>query len=135
MEAQEIEVHPATGHTADGVAYRLPWLAALVCGDYLSPVEIPMLSATGSVDAYLETLERLRPLVAQSETVIPGHGQPQAREATLRVLDEDVAYLEALAGAGQDRDAAEGVTLPEGRRTGTQRQVHAENVARLLARL
>jgi glyoxylase-like metal-dependent hydrolase (beta-lactamase superfamily II) len=40
----ELEVHPAEGHTVDGVAYLMPWMGVLVCGDYLSPVEIPWIS-------------------------------------------------------------------------------------------
>ena len=37
----ELELHPADGHTADGMAVWAPWARVLVCGDYLSPVEIP----------------------------------------------------------------------------------------------
>ncbi len=54
--SRELELHETPGHTADGVAYWLPWLRVLVCGDYLSPVEIPMLSESGSLDAYSLTL-------------------------------------------------------------------------------
>ena len=43
----ELELHPADGHTADGMAVWAPWERVLVCGDYLSPVEIPALSPTG----------------------------------------------------------------------------------------
>lgn len=38
---RELELHPADGHTADGMAILVPWAGVLVCGDYLSPVEIP----------------------------------------------------------------------------------------------
>jgi glyoxylase-like metal-dependent hydrolase (beta-lactamase superfamily II) len=117
---RELELHPAAGHTADGVAYWLPWLKTLVCGDYLSPVEIPMISPGGSVDGYLETLERLQGLVAQAETVVPGHGAPIDRQTAEQVLEEDKAYLRALPGA----------ELPAGRRTATQKQIHEENLAR-----
>ena len=44
----ELELHTADGHTADGMAIWAPWARVLVCGDYLSPVEIPMLSKSGS---------------------------------------------------------------------------------------
>jgi glyoxylase-like metal-dependent hydrolase (beta-lactamase superfamily II) len=59
----ELELHPTEGHTADGMAVWIPWAQVLVAGDYLSPVEIPMLSETGSRDAYVATLRRLEPLV------------------------------------------------------------------------
>ena len=120
----ELELHPAEGHTADGTAYLIPWLKVLVCGDYLSPVEIPWISPDGSVEKYLATLKRLRPLVANAQTIVPGHGRPLDRDTATRVLDEDVAYLEALRTAGAE------APLPAGRRTGAQRRIHAENVQR-----
>ncbi len=121
---RELELHEADGHTADGTAFVIPWLEVLVCGDYLSPVEIPWISRDGSVDAYLATLERLRALVGGVRTIVPGHGRPLDPEQATRVLDEDVAYLEALRVNGLD------APLPAGRRTDTQRRIHAENVQR-----
>ena len=120
---RELELHPADGHTADGTAFYVPWLDVLVCGDYLSPVEIPWISPGGSPTAYLATLARLRGLVERSETIIPGHGRPLRRSEAARLLDEDVAYLNALI---EDGEAA---ALPPGRRTGAQRRIHAQNAA------
>jgi glyoxylase-like metal-dependent hydrolase (beta-lactamase superfamily II) len=121
--AHELELHETGGHTADGVAYRLPWAKVLVCGDYLSPVEIPALSPGGSLTAYRATLERLRPLVQQSEWVVPGHGAPFPAQRAAEVLEEDEAYLAAL------QTDPESVTLPAGRATAPQRRLHAENIA------
>jgi glyoxylase-like metal-dependent hydrolase (beta-lactamase superfamily II) len=123
-DGAELELHPAAGHTADGTALWMPWLRALVCGDYLSPVEIPMISRGGSVPLYLETLARLAGFVDLAESVIPGHGRPLGRDEAQRVLEEDVAYLEGLLGDGE-------AALPEGRRTGEQKRIHAENVQRV----
>jgi len=120
----ELELHPADGHTADGTAFWMPWTGVLVCGDYLSPVEIPVLSAGGSIAAYRATLARLRPLVKQAEAVVPGHGAPLRREQALRVLDEDQRYLDGLAGSRQPAVAA----LPEGRRTAVQQRIHRDNL-------
>ncbi len=39
----ELELYPAAGHTGDGMAMLAAWAGVLVCGDYLSPVEIPSL--------------------------------------------------------------------------------------------
>jgi glyoxylase-like metal-dependent hydrolase (beta-lactamase superfamily II) len=119
----ELELHPADGHTADGTAFYVPWIGVLVCGDYLSPVEIPWISPGGSAEAYLATLERLRELVGRAQTIVPGHGRPLTREEALGVLDEDVAYLQALTSSGAD------APLPAGRRTGAQRRIHEQNVA------
>jgi glyoxylase-like metal-dependent hydrolase (beta-lactamase superfamily II) len=121
LGAHALELHRTIGHTADGVAYLIPWLQILVTGDYLSPVEIPMISEGGSREAYLETLERLGALLARATHVVPGHGAPMDRERALRVLEEDRAYLEAL---------AEDSPLPTGRRTDAQRRIHVQNVTR-----
>src|SRR5581483_1977672 len=105
---QELELHPADGHTRDGTAFVIPWTGVLVCGDYLSPVEIPWISPRRSAETYLATLERLRELVQRTETIIPGHGRPLSREEALGVLEEDVADLGALIEQGA------AATLPAG---------------------
>jgi glyoxylase-like metal-dependent hydrolase (beta-lactamase superfamily II) len=120
--SHELELHPTSGHTVDGVAYWLPWARTLVCGDYLSPVEIPALSPSGSVAAYRETLARLQPLVAQAEWVIPGHGAPFSSERAEQIRVQDDAYLQQLeTGPGS-------ATLPPDRRTAPQRRLHEENL-------
>ncbi|MDQ3936338.1 MAG: MBL fold metallo-hydrolase, partial [Actinomycetota bacterium] len=93
---EEIELHPAEGHTRDGTAYMARFAGVLVCGDYLSDVEIPLIAGAGSLDGYRATLARLAPLVEAAETVVPGHGSPHDRDTALRILDEDVDYLDAL---------------------------------------
>ena len=118
---EELELHPADGHTADGMAVWIPWASVLVCGDYLSPVEIPMLSPGGSRDAYLATLARLEPLVEQAEHVVPGHGAVLDGARAAAILREDVTYLKGLPDAD----------LPLARRTSAQKRIHADNVAAL----
>jgi glyoxylase-like metal-dependent hydrolase (beta-lactamase superfamily II) len=110
----ELELQPADGHTEDGMAIWAPWASVLVVGDYLSPVEIPMLSAGGSRDAYLATLERLAPLVEQAAWVVPGHGAPLDGARALAILREDVTYLERW-------------ELPLARRTAAQKRIDAAN--------
>lgn len=122
---RELELHPADGHTSDGVAIWIPWARVLVCGDYLSASSIPELSPSGSLDGYLATLRRLEPLVQQAEVVVPGHGEPLDAVRAAAILREDVAYLEAL-----QRDGA-AAPLPLARRDGGQRKLHAYNVSLL----
>jgi glyoxylase-like metal-dependent hydrolase (beta-lactamase superfamily II) len=114
LGGHDIELHPADGHTSDGMALWAPWTGVLVCGDYLSPVEIPMLSGSGSRDAYLATLERLRPLVAQAQWVVPGHGAPTEGARASAILDEDVRYLTDW-------------ELPASRRTAAQKAIDESN--------
>lgn len=123
LGSEELELHPAEGHTADGMAIFAPFVGVLVCGDYLSPVEIPTLWRGGSVAEYRATLERLGAVVERAETVVPGHGSPGSREDALRLLEEDGSYLDALE-RGDERPC-----LPEGRDGPRQRELHSENVA------
>jgi len=118
----EMDLHPAEGHTRDGTALLAGFAGLLVCGDYLSDVEIPLLGAGSSLEAYRGTLTRLRPLVERVDVVVPGHGSPHDRDTALRILDEDLAYLESL-GRGEERPR-----LPRGRDTARQRRIHAENL-------
>lgn len=113
---QELELHPAEGHTADGTAVFARWAGVLCVGDYLSDVEIPLVSQAGSLDEYKATLVRLAPLVEEAEVVVPGHGSPHDRDTALRLLEEDMDYLEKL-----DK-------LPPGRDSGRQREIHADNL-------
>ena len=124
-EGAELELHPTGGHTVDGTAFLISWAQVLVCGDYLSPVEIPMISDGGSAIVYIDTLERLSPLVDAAATVVPGHGEPISGGDARRILDEDIAYLRALETDGP------AARLPEGRRTAAQKKIHAENATRL----
>ena len=121
---RSLELHPADGHTPDGMAIWVPWARVLIAGDYLSPVEIPMISRGGSVTAYLATLRRLEPLVEQAEHVVPGHGGPIDGVRAAAILHEDLAYLEALVSDGAD------APLPLARRTAAQRSIHETNVTR-----
>jgi glyoxylase-like metal-dependent hydrolase (beta-lactamase superfamily II) len=116
----ELELHAADGHTADGMAVWIEWARVLVCGDYLSPVEVPMIGADGSRDAYLATLRRLEPLVAAAAHVVPGHGAVMDGARAAAILREDVNYLAKLPDA----------ELPMARRGAAQRAIHADNVRR-----
>ncbi len=120
---RELELHEASGHTADGMAVLIGWTGVLVAGDYVSPAEIPTLAADGGVDAYLATLERLRPLIASAEHVVPGHGATMDSTRALMTLDEDATYLRALAEHGIE------ARLPAGRDGAAQRRLHRENAA------
>jgi glyoxylase-like metal-dependent hydrolase (beta-lactamase superfamily II) len=106
------------------MAIWIPWAKVLVCGDYLSPVEIPTPEA--SLDGYLATLARLEPLVEQARHVVVGHGGAIDGRAARALLREDRDYLEALR---ERRPAA--AALPRSRRGAEQRRLHAANLARL----
>ena len=122
---ERLELYPAEGHTPDGAAILARSARVLVCGDYLSDVELPVLDRVAALDAYRATLARLGLVVDACDTVVPGHGSPHDRERALRLLDEDLAYLDAL----ERRE--ERPPLPTGRDSLRQRQLHAENLRAL----
>jgi len=99
---RELELHPAAGHTADGMAILIGWAGVLVVGDYLSPVEIPSFSDGGSLDSYRETLERLRALSGRADHVVPGHGPVIDCARALEILEEDLTYLKELRARGEE---------------------------------
>jgi glyoxylase-like metal-dependent hydrolase (beta-lactamase superfamily II) len=120
---RQLELHLADGHTPEGMAIVVPWAGVLVAGDYLSTAEIPTLNAGGSVDPYLATLERLRPLIDPAGHVVPGHGPILTGQRALAVLDEDRAYLLSLRARGTHAE------LPPGRRNAANRAAHLTNVS------
>lgn len=122
---QQLELHPAAGHTRDGMAVLAEWAGVLIAGDYLSAVEIPVFGEGGDALAYAATLALLEGLVRRAEHVVPGHGPVLDRERALALLEEDRAYVAALGELGAEAE------LPRGRRTPTQRRRHAENAALL----
>jgi glyoxylase-like metal-dependent hydrolase (beta-lactamase superfamily II) len=127
--SHELALCPSDGHTCDGMAILMGWVGVLAVGDYLSAVELPVLGEGGSIDAYLATLERLRPLVLQAEHIVPGHGPALDSDRALAVLEEDRAYLRSL----QEGDGT--TELPRGRRTKAQYMAHQANLARRRPRL
>jgi glyoxylase-like metal-dependent hydrolase (beta-lactamase superfamily II) len=125
LGSRELELHPAPGHTRDGMAVMAGWAGVLVAGDYLSEAEIPSLGDGGDAEEYMLTLERLRALVARARHVVPGHGPVLDSEGALRVLEEDLAYMRSL------RERGTAAELPVGRRSAAQRRLHAANAAAL----
>jgi glyoxylase-like metal-dependent hydrolase (beta-lactamase superfamily II) len=90
----ELQLHPADGHTKDGMVMWLDWAKVLVVGDYLSTVESPQVG--WSPAAYIATLQRLRPLVGLAEHVVPGHGPVLDGKRASEVLEENRALVAGM---------------------------------------
>ncbi len=117
-EAEDLALTLADGHAGDG--HALLREDALCCGDFLSDVEIPLLSWAGSRPAYRATLERLEGLIREQRPalVVPGHGSPTDSDGALRRLEEDLTYVDDLADVPASRD------------TPRQREIHRANLLR-----
>ena len=119
--AATLELQPADGHTVDGMAIWIPWASVLVAGDYLSPVEIPMISRGG----------RCR-VPGDVEAARAAGRAGRARRAGPRRADRrharagDPARGPRLPGGA----ARAGRALPLARRTKAQRAIHAKNLTR-----
>ncbi|HVL96797.1 MAG TPA: MBL fold metallo-hydrolase [Solirubrobacteraceae bacterium] len=123
--AEGLELIDAPGHTGDGSALVWPEDGGvLCCGDYLSDVEIPLLSWAGSLPDYHATLDRLEAVLPRVGLVVPGHGTPTGAGGARRRLAQDRAYLETIPAGDPDRP------LPPGRDTPRQREIHRANLER-----
>ncbi len=123
---QELQLHPADGHTADGTAVLIPWARVLVVGDYLSSHAIP-----GAVAGRLD-----RRLPRDAETVRAAadsgrHGRPRSRRsARQRPRGGDPARGRRLPRGLRGADPSR-APLPLARRTGAQKNLHEYNLSLL----
>lgn len=103
-EAIELVVHDghAPGHTAMLLADR----GVLLAGDMLSDVELPLPFSPDDLPVYLDALDRLAPVVARADVLIPGHGHPTERPTER--LDADRRYLDDVIAGREAPDARRG---------------------------
>lgn len=124
------------GHSPDGLALLLPEQGLLLCGDYLSPCEIPFID---DLPAYRATLLRLLDLLAPPKggtgasaavgEVIPGHGPRLTAAAARDIAVADLAYLDGLLRCRErgDLGAAQLVPLPRAAEVPGMREHHDDN--------
>jgi hydroxyacylglutathione hydrolase len=104
--AFDVEAIEAQGHTADGLAYVLVDHGVLLPGDYLSDMTYPFIG--GGLGATIATVRRLVDALERHDLryVVPGHGRALTPDEAATVGEADLAYLEALARAVSEADAA-----------------------------
>lgn len=107
-EGPEVQIIEHNAHSPGHGALWIPEASALIAGDMLSDVEIPILGDAGGLEDYRSGLEVLRPFVEKAGEVIPGHGRPISRarsdaDTPIARWEADAAYLEQLAqGKGHE---------------------------------
>jgi len=98
----DVEIISHNGHAPGHTALWLPRQRVLIAGDMLSDVELPLPFYPDDLHSYMDALDRLSPLIAKAELVIPGHGtvgrNPAAR------LDADRHYIEEMTSRGESDD-------------------------------
>ncbi|WP_402466044.1 MBL fold metallo-hydrolase [Isoptericola aurantiacus] len=96
----ELELVEHDGHAPGHAAVWLPRSGVLLAGDMLSDAELPLphdeVTGACDVDSYRAGLDRLAPVVARADVVVPGHGTPSSwpsarLEADRRYLDDVTA--------------------------------------------
>ncbi len=110
----ELHVVATPGHTADSLSFVVPGDAAVLTGDtVLGRGTTVVAHPDGRLDAYLESLERLRRLASGGEvaTVLPGHGPvlDHAQQAIEHYLAHREQRLDQVRQAVRD-----GATTPGG---------------------
>ena len=100
----ELELHPAAGHTADGMAIAIPWAGVLVVGDYLSTVELPMLSAGATAtptSPRSRACARWSPRRARRSRARPGAGLASAHSGSWRSTSPQLTQLTRSSRSGR----------------------------------
>ena len=87
---------PAPGHTADGMAIWIPWARVLVCGDYLSPVEIPWLPSAARARTTSRRSTASSRSSSRPSTSCPATARRSTPCARAAILREDREYLQGL---------------------------------------
>ena len=98
-EPFELIVH--AGHAPGHTAIWLPERGAMLAGDMLSDIELPLPFNPDDLPAYLDALDLLAPVAARAEVLVPGHGHVTDRP--IERLDADRFYLDAVI-RGDDPD-------------------------------
>ncbi len=103
-------------HAPGHAALMIEEYGALVVGDMLSDVLIPMLdlNAADPIDDYLAALLLFEGVADAVDVLIPGHGSIGEADQVRARIDQDRAYLQALRHAQVPRDPRIGPSAKEG---------------------
>jgi glyoxylase-like metal-dependent hydrolase (beta-lactamase superfamily II) len=92
---REIVLHQHDAHARGHLAVEIADARVLIAGDMLSDIELPYPDADEpDLSLYLDGLDRLAPVVARCDVLVPGHGRPTFEPMTR--LDADRRYLDAV---------------------------------------
>lgn len=120
LRGRDIQLHEHDAHARGHLAVELPDARVLLAGDMLSDVELPYPDADEpDLALYLDGLDRLSPVVARVDVLVPGHGTPSYDP--MARLDADRRYLDAVLSGAPTYDARLG---DEG-----MREIHLRTVA------
>jgi glyoxylase-like metal-dependent hydrolase (beta-lactamase superfamily II) len=90
----EVQLVLHDAHAPGHVAAWVPARRALIAGDMLSDVELPLPVDDPGLAGYAQGLEILAPFVGLAELLVPGHGTPT--RSPWQRLDADRRYIDAV---------------------------------------
>ncbi len=107
LDGMRLEAVLTPGHAPGHLAFRVPERNALIVGDLISGLSTILIDPDhGDMDAYLDSLERVRDL--ECSLLLPGHGPPLPGAALDKLIDHrrtrDSRIRELLEGAAIDLD-------------------------------
>jgi glyoxylase-like metal-dependent hydrolase (beta-lactamase superfamily II) len=97
-DGPEVRIIEHRAHAAGHAALLIEESRALVAGDMLSDVLIPMLdmSADDPIEDYLAALRLFEGVADDVDVVIPGHGSVGGADQLRARIDQDRAYVQAV---------------------------------------
>lgn len=115
-DGPEVRIVEHRAHAPGHAALMIEDRRALVAGDMLSDVLVPMLdgAASDAIEDHLGALLLLERVAKDVDVLIPGHGAVGDRRELLERIDLDRAYLLALRDRGAFDDPRIGPSAPFG---------------------
>jgi glyoxylase-like metal-dependent hydrolase (beta-lactamase superfamily II) len=117
-DGPQVRIVEHQAHAPGHAALLIESERALVAGDMVSDVLIPLLDLRGGrdpVEDYLDALRRLEDIASEADIFIPGHGSVGSGDELRRRIDQDRAYVIALRDGHDSVDARVGPVATFGR--------------------
>ena len=106
-DGPQVRIVEHQAHAPGHAALLIEDCGVLVAGDMLSDVLIPMLDLNGTADPiedYLTALRLLEGVAGDVDVLVPGHGSIGGADQVPARIDQDRAYVQALADADVPSD-------------------------------
>ena len=116
-DGPDVRILEHQAHAPGHASLLIEEYGVLVAGDMLSDVLMPMLDLTAAapIEDYLAALRLLEDAAGDADVVVPGHGSAGGAGQVRARIDQDRAYVDALADTGGPDDPRVGPSAAFGR--------------------